>query len=136
MVKPEDRVKRRHLYNTHVTQSEDIVNTVVNSFKVANLSAIGLVAHLAVRLVGGEQLVDSVTNTSLRLVHYHVDVVVAAGSIGEVGIEWVSNSMLPLLELILSLEHRQYMIHRKHVYQLQVKCANTVTYQFTKYLFG
>ena len=103
MVKPKDSVKRRHLHYAHVTQSKGIMNSVMNTFKVANFSAVSLVAYLAIRLVGGEQLIDGITNISLLFAHDRVYVVVTASGIGKVRIEWISNSMLPFLELILRL---------------------------------
>ena len=38
MMKPEDGVKRRNLDNTHMTQSEDVVQTIVKCLEVPNLA--------------------------------------------------------------------------------------------------
>jgi len=51
MMHPEYRIKSRYLDDTHVSQAEDIVNTVMERFKVANGPAVGLVADLVERLI-------------------------------------------------------------------------------------
>lgn len=109
-MEPEDRIKCRDLCNSHVPQSKDIVYTVMDAFKVANITTVGPIAHLVIRLVGRKQLIDGITNTILLLAYHHVDIIVTTSSIGEVRVEWVANSMIPILEFILSLEKRQYFV--------------------------
>lgn len=105
-MEPKDRIKCRHFYNSHVSESKHVVYTVMNAFKVANTTTIGPVAHLVIGLVGREQLIDSITNTILLLAYYHVDIIVTTSGIGEVRVERIAKSMIPLLEFILDLEQR------------------------------
>lgn len=61
MVEEENGIKSGNFDNRHVTGTERVVDTIVQSFEISNLSATALVAPLVKWLPDCEQLVDHVT---------------------------------------------------------------------------
>jgi hypothetical protein len=54
MMKPEDRVKSRHFWDAHIAKAEDVVETIMQCFNIANAPTIRLGAPLIVGLKGSE----------------------------------------------------------------------------------
>ena len=114
-MKPEDGVKRRNLDNTHMTQSEDVVQTIVKCLEIPNLAAIRLVTYLTERLVGRQQLVKHVAEVRLLFADSRVDIAVTASSIGSMRIKWVPNSVVPVLELEFAQSSKVIVLQRMEI---------------------
>jgi hypothetical protein len=103
MVKPEDGIEGRYFYDAHVTQTEDVVQSIMKGLKVSNNSTAGLIADLAEWLIGGKELVEHVSKIRLLFANALVDLIVATGSIDSKSIERVTKSVIPTLEAELAL---------------------------------
>ena len=102
-MEPKYWVKRRHLHDTHVPQTEHIMKAVMECLKVANRSAIRLVTHLAKWLVSRQKLVEHVTKVGLLFPNSHIDFIVTASSVGGVGVKRIAKGPVPVFELKLAL---------------------------------
>jgi hypothetical protein len=103
MVKPEDRVECRSFHNTHVSQSKNIVEAVVERFEVSDRSTVGLIADLVEWLVSRQQLVQHVAVVGLLLGNALVRFIIAAGSIDSIRVLWKAHCMVPILECEFTL---------------------------------
>jgi hypothetical protein len=88
-----------------MAESEDVVDAIVKRFKITNSSTTGFVGYKIERLISGQQLVDHVTKIGLLLFKASIHLVVATGGIECRWIGRVSKSVIPILELELTLSH-------------------------------
>jgi hypothetical protein len=102
-MKPKDRVESRYLDDTHVTQSEDVVETIVECLEVPDGSAIGLVADQIERLICSQELVQHIPQIGLLLANTNIHFVITACCIDRKSVQRITNGMVPVLELKLAL---------------------------------
>lgn len=107
MMKPKHWVESRDIHNAHVTETEDIVETVMQSLKIANDTGASLRAHFRERLICRQQLVQHVSKIGLLLPNTFVDFFIPAHGIYSVSIRRVANCVIPILELKLTLWYHQ-----------------------------
>ena len=103
MMKPENWVKRRYLHNTHISKPESIMNAIMKGLKVANNTTVGFIADLIKRLIHRKQLVKHVTVVRLLLADAFICRIIAAGGIESESIYRRADSVVPVLELKLTL---------------------------------
>jgi hypothetical protein len=132
MVKPEDGIKRRHFHDAHVTKPEDIVQAVMECLEVADDSAVSLVAHLTEWLIRGQKLVEHVAKVGLLLVESQIDFVITTGSVQGVGVEGITYSMIPILELEFALHLSQLLVTCRNRLGKAYKCCEVVVLQWVK----